>query len=65
VRRRPRRPSAALLTRRREADEGTLGLIGDASEDSQEFELTLRYRFNAAKSKYKGTGAGTGELERL
>ena len=33
--------------------------------DSQEFELTLRYRFNAAKSKYKGTGAGTGELERL
>ena len=33
--------------------------------DSQEFELTLRYRFNAVKSKYKGTGAGTGELERL
>ena len=33
--------------------------------DSREFELTLRYRFNAAKSKYKGTGAGTGEINRL
>lgn len=30
-----------VRARRREADEGTLGLIGDASEDSQEFELNL------------------------
>lgn len=33
--------------------------------DTREFEFTLRYRFNAAKSKYKGTGAGTGEINRL
>jgi len=33
--------------------------------DTREFELTLRYKFNAAKSKYKGTGAGTGEINRL
>ena len=33
--------------------------------DSREFEVTLRYKFNAAKSKYKGTGAGNRELERL
>lgn len=26
--------------------------------DSRSFTLTVRYRFNAAKSKYKGTGAG-------
>jgi hypothetical protein len=28
-------------------------------------EFTVRYKFNAAQSKYKGTGAGTGEKERL
>ena len=33
--------------------------------DTRELELTLRYRFNAAKSKYKGTGAGVGEIDRL
>jgi len=33
--------------------------------DTREIELTLRYRFNAAKSKYKGTGAGVGEINRL
>lgn len=33
--------------------------------DSQEFELTVRYKFNSAKSKYKGTGAGEEEINRL
>lgn len=33
--------------------------------DSREFGLTLRYHFNAAKSKYKGTGAGNEEKNRL
>jgi len=33
--------------------------------DSREIELTVRYRFNSAKSKYKGTGAGDAELNRL
>lgn len=27
--------------------------------------LTLRYKFNAAKSKYKGTGAGDSQKSRL
>lgn len=33
--------------------------------DSRELELTVRYRFNTAKSKYKGTGAGENEINRL
>ena len=33
--------------------------------DTREFEITLRYKFNAAKSKYKGISAGNRELERL
>lgn len=33
--------------------------------DTREFVLTLRYKFNATKSKYKGTGAGTREMNRL
>lgn len=33
--------------------------------DSREVELTVRYKFNSAKSKYKGTGAGENELKRL
>ena len=33
--------------------------------DSREVEFTVRYKFNAAQSKYKGTGAGSSEKERL
>lgn len=33
--------------------------------DSREVELTVRYKFNSVKSKYKGTGAGENELKRL
>lgn len=33
--------------------------------DSREVELTVRYNFNSAKSKYKGTGAGNTEMNRL
>ena len=33
--------------------------------DTREFEITLRYKFNAAKSKYKGISAVNRELERL
>jgi hypothetical protein len=28
-------------------------------------ELTVRYKFNPTKSKYKGTGAGNDEKERM
>lgn len=33
--------------------------------DSREIGLTVRYKFNTTKSKYKGTGAGNEEKERL
>ena len=29
------------------------------------FKLTLRYKFNATKSKYKGTGAGESQKSRM
>ena len=33
--------------------------------DSREFYVTLRYKFNTARSKYKGTGAGESERKRF
>ncbi len=33
--------------------------------DSQEFEITIRYKFNSARSKYKGKGAGNSEIRRM
>lgn len=33
--------------------------------DSREIALTLRYKFNTTRSKYKGTGAGNAEKNRL
>ena len=33
--------------------------------DTRKIELSVRYKFNAAKSKYKGTGAGNDEKERM
>jgi len=33
--------------------------------DTRSVELTVRYKFNLAKSKYKGTGAGQSEIKRL
>lgn len=33
--------------------------------DSRELELTIRYKFNKAKSRYKGTGAGENEINRM
>ncbi len=35
------------------------------SFDTREFEITVRYKFNSAKSKYKGKGAGKSEIDRL
>ena len=35
------------------------------SYDKRAFEFTLRYKFNMSKSKYKGTGAGQNEKDRL
>ena len=33
--------------------------------DTREVSLTIRYTFNATRSKYKGTGAGNEEKQRL
>lgn len=33
--------------------------------DTRSFSLTVRYKFNAAKSKYKGTGAGQDAINRM
>ena len=33
--------------------------------DTRQLELTVRYKFNAAQSKYRGTGAGDDEKARL
>lgn len=33
--------------------------------DSRELELTVRYKFNTARNRYKGTGAGQGEINRM
>jgi hypothetical protein len=33
--------------------------------DSRCIQLSLRYRFNVTPSKYKGTGAGNAEKNRL
>ena len=33
--------------------------------DSRELQVTVRYKFNATQSKYKGTGAGQEERSRL
>ena len=35
------------------------------NQDSRYVELTLRYTYNPAKSKYKGTGAGAAERQRI
>lgn len=34
-------------------------------ETRRQFRLTVRYKFNAAKSKYKGTGAGQSQKSRM
>lgn len=37
----------------------------DSWTDMRRVQLTLRYKFNSSKSKYKGTGAGAAEKARL
>ena len=40
-------------------------LVQDNSLDTRYAEITIRYRFNVTPSKYKGTGAGNAEKNRL
>ena len=44
---------------------GAYSFSKDHRYDSREFSISLRYRFNTTKSKYKGTGAANDELRRL
>ena len=44
---------------------GKRSLYQQNRRDSRQLELTVRYKFNAAQSKYKGTGAGSDEKARL
>lgn len=40
-------------------------LLQLAKRGTRELQLTLRYKFNTTRSKYKGTGAGNAEMNRL
>ena len=44
---------------------GTRTMHFNPHNDSRKFEVTVRYKFNATSSKYRGTGAGQAERERL
>lgn len=40
-------------------------MFRETKRNTQEVKLTVHYKFNLQKSKYKGTGAGLGEQQRL
>ena len=44
---------------------GDYYLYQKSAWDRQEFAVTVRYKFNTAKSKYKGTGAGDSQKSRM
>ena len=44
---------------------GLRNMCQSQHRDSRELQVTVRYKFNAAQSKYKGTGAGQEERSRL
>ena len=44
---------------------GTRSMIQEDNNDSRQFEVTVRYKFNATASKWRGTGAGQEERSRL
>ena len=44
---------------------GLRTMLQNQRRDAREVEFTVRYKFNAAQSKYKGTGAGSSEKERF
>lgn len=44
---------------------GPYEITQDNIFDSRKFSLTLRYKFNSANSKYKGTGAGEQQKSRM
>lgn len=47
------------------SDFGSVSIKQTNMMDSQRVKLSIRYRFNAAQSKYKGTGAGSDARSRM
>lgn len=45
--------------------DGRVKMFRATKQNTQEVKLTVHYKFNLQKSKYKGTGAGLGEQQRL
>ena len=48
-----------------EMDCGYYTLIQNANQGNHRLDISLRYSFNAAKSKYKGTSAGKEAVDRM
>lgn len=48
-----------------ETDFGSHTILQNNLMDTQRIKFSLRYNFNAAKSKYRGTGAGSDEKSRM
>ena len=44
---------------------GDYNIYQKNSYDNREFSVTIRYKLNTAKSKYKGTGAGESQKNRM
>lgn len=44
---------------------GTRSLLQESHDDSRQLEVTVRYKFNAAGSKWRGSGAGESEKARF
>jgi len=55
----------ALRHEKRHLISGVYQILESTRLDSNELVITIRYKFNNVKSKYKGTGAGESERKRL
>jgi hypothetical protein len=44
---------------------GQRNLYQESHHDSRELEITVKYKFNATGSKWRGSGAGESEKARL
>ncbi|MBQ9217605.1 MAG: hypothetical protein IJ160_05455 [Muribaculaceae bacterium] len=44
---------------------GTRSMHNAPDNDSRQFEVTVRYKFNATSSKWRGSGAGATEKARF
>ena len=56
---------AGLATYDIDSSTGTYHILQTNRMDTQRVGVSLRYRFNTAASKYKGTGAGKDARDRM